>query len=62
MNTDRPSLGRGACPECGKFVMLRNSDGMISKHGPNCLGSLRKPSQAALSEFVRDWAPPRRSE
>lgn len=57
----------GHCQECGKIIMLRNSDGMIRKHGRDmitrlfCIGSLMTPSKAAESVLVKDWTPPRRS-
>lgn len=69
MNKERSRNSRyGHCPECGKIIMLRNSDGMIRKHGLDkitrlyCHGSFLAPSKAAESVFVKDWAPPRRTE
>lgn len=67
MNTDRGTdARRGCCPECGKAVMLRNSDGMVRIHGRKpgvyaCKGSLKMPSKSAECELVVGWTPARRS-
>ena len=56
----------GYCAQCGKRIMIRNSDGMIRKHDDSivfnayCVGS-DKPPLKIKSKNVFNWMPDRRS-